>query len=188
MKARPHGDAPVCQGRAQCLCVHVLRDNGKHPRLGRQVWQGKHLQSREPPQALRRLEGQLPLSGADGLRPQLADESDPRQQPCDAGHIVGARLQPIRQEVRHLLLDRDAAGAALQQCADGDVLPAQQYAGSLGAVQALVARHGDEGRTRPAQADRQRSRGLRSVDDERDAAFPAQRGNGGHGQHIAVDI
>ncbi|CAN4043963.1 Enoyl-CoA hydratase/isomerase family protein, partial [Dysosmobacter welbionis] len=121
-----------------------------------------------------------PLSGADGLRPQLADESDPRQQPCDAGHIVGARLQPIRQEVRHLLLDRDAAGAALQQCADGDVLPAQQHAGPLGAVQALVARHGDEGRPQGRHVQGQHPGGLGRVDDEGYLPLPADSGDSLH--------
>ena len=37
--------------------------------------------------------------------PWLPHEPDPRQQPGDAGHVVGARLQPVRQEVRHGLLD-----------------------------------------------------------------------------------
>mgnify|MGYP001525449631 FL=1 len=97
-----------------------------------------------------------------------------------------ARLVAVRQEIRHALIERIAPRAALQQR-----LPrraAQQQARPLRAIQSLVPRHGNEGRARPMQTDRQRSRGLRGIDDERDAAFPAQRGNGGHGQHIAVDI
>ncbi len=36
----------------------------------------------------------------------LLHKPQPFQQPCDARHIVGPGLQPVRQLLRHLLQDR----------------------------------------------------------------------------------
>ena len=94
----------------------------------------------------------------DALQASVLHEAEPFQQSGDSRYIMSARFQPVRQEIRHLLLDGKAAGPALQQGADLDLTAAQQNAGALGPIQSLVAGHGDEGRAQLRHVQRQDAR------------------------------
>ena len=110
-----------------------------------------------------------------GLCPLSADKANARQQACDPWHIVGPSLYAVRQEVRHLLTERNTPRAALQQRSRDLTVPAQEHAGALWAVQPLVSRHGDKGRAERVQLERQDARGLRGVHDQGNSLRAAER-------------
>ncbi|MPN06103.1 hypothetical protein SDC9_153358 [bioreactor metagenome] len=97
-------------------------------------------------------------------------------------------LQPVRQKLRHFLLDGYAAGASLQQRTCLRLFAAEQNAGALRTIQPLVARHGDERRAQRRHIQRQDSGGLGCVDDEGYAPLPANGGNGLHRLHRSEDV
>ena len=169
----PHGDPGLRQTGGGLLAVEVPAAERQNAALPRPR---EHLHARQLPKAARRKGRECALLRQQLFRPPLAHKAQASQQAADAADVVRARLVAVRQEIRHALTERIAPRAALQQRLPR--LAAQQQARPLRAIQPLVPRHGNEGRARPMQTDRQRSRGLRSIDDERDAAFPAQRGNG----------
>ena len=124
--------------------------------------------------------------GQDALRPLGPDVAEALQQAGDARHVVGARLQPVGEELRHLLEGGGAARAPLEKglC----LRAAQQQAGALGAVKALVPRHGDEGRSQLSHPHRQAAGGLGGVQHKGDPPRPAQGGDLPNRQHEAEYI
>ena len=100
-------------------------------------------------------------------------EAQPCLQTRDAGHIVRTDLQPVRQEVRHGLLERRAARAAVEERCG--VVRAQQKSSPLRAVKPLVSRHGDKGRAERVQLERQDASGLRGVHDQGNSLRAAER-------------
>ena len=186
VEPRPDGDAPPAQGLPRRLAVHAVNPEGEHAGLGRRLLRLKHRDTGNPGQCLPRRTEQPALMGQDALRPLGPDVAEALQQSGDARHVVGARLQPVRQEIRHFrrggIAPRPPGNQRLRQDA------AQQQAGALGAVKALVAGHGDIGRSQLPQGDRNASGGLGRIQDEGDAALPAQRRHRLRRQHIAEHI
>jgi len=150
------GDVPAAQRLPQLLTVHPRYPEGEYSGLLARVFAPEHLHPRELGERLPHLDGQGPLMAADGLYPLLFHEAQSLQQPGDPGDVVGPRLQTVGQEVRHLLPDGFTSRAPLQQRRRG--LSAEQKTGPLGAVQPLVARHGDEGCPQFLQMDREAAR------------------------------
>ena len=113
-------------------------------------------------------------------------KAHPGFQSGDAGHVQRSGLQPIRQELRHLLLQRLAAGSAFKQrfCR----MIAKQKTRPLRAVKPLMSWHGAKRRAQRTKIKRQHPGALRSVHDQRDCRTAAQRGYALDRQHIAEDI
>ena len=188
VEPRPDGDAPLRQGLSHRLRVPARDPEGDHPRLCRPIRRGKHLHIRQPRQLLRRPAGQGILMVPNGVCPLLADKPDPRQQSGDAGHIVGPGLQPVRQKVRHILAEGQAAGTPFHQWPGHRPLPAQQHAGALGAVKALVARHGNIRRPKAFQVQRQDPGGLGGIDHQGHTPAAADLRNSLHRLHKAEHV
>ena len=110
-----------------------------------------------------------------GLCPLSAEKANARQQACDPRHIVGPGLYAVRQEVRHLLTERNTPRAALQQRSRDLTVPAQEHTGALWAVQPLVSRHGNIRRPKAFHIDRQDTGRLGGVHDQRHPPAAAKR-------------
>ena len=126
--------------------------------------------------------------GQDFVQSSPADIPDASQQARDARHVEGSRLQAVRQKVRHPLLDGLAARSPFQKGPGGDVLPAEQHASALGAIEPLMSRHGDEGGPQGLHVQGENSRGLGCVNDEGNTPVPADGGNLPHWLDEAEDI
>ena len=133
------GDAAVCQKFGGAFAV-LPRNEGNGSRL---VGAMENLH----PQLFKSgsTSDCLPVLGSGNGFPMGQHMADTRLQPGGAGDIDSACLQPLGQQIWHILADGFAACATKEQ---GRRFPAaQQQARSLRAEEAFVAGHGDKGRT-----------------------------------------
>ena len=124
--------------------------------------------------------------GIDAVKPGLAHIADALPETGDAADVMGAGLQPVRQVIRHGLGNAVRAGATAEQ---GAARPGtDQDAGTLGAKEPLMPRHGNKGRAQPFIVHLQNPRRLGGVNDEGNPLLPAQAGNVIDGQDIAEHV
>ena len=138
MKPRPQGEAPPGESLSQGLRRDLPVPEGQHPHLLRPL-EDLHPGNLHEPILCPAAEGALVL--LDGIRPDLLHKADARQKPRDAGYVVGPGLQPVREEIRHVLLLRKAPGPPLQERDRRLALPAEKDSRPLGAQESLMPRH-----------------------------------------------
>ena len=146
----------------------------------------EQLRAVDAAQQLRRVHGQPPLVDGDAVDARLPDEPQSLQQPRDARHIMGARLQPVGKLLWHVLQKGLRAGTTLQQ--RRSLVAAQQQSCALRAVQSLVPRHGDKCRPQLPHGHRQHPCRLGGVQHEGHVCLPAQRRNVLHRQTVAEHV
>ena len=96
---------------------------------------------------------QLPLMQQDASGALRAHKVDARSKSRYAGNVVCAGLQTVGQKVGHLLPQRVAARAALDE--RQRIRAAEQKSRPLRAVKPLVSRHGDKRRAERGKVERQ---------------------------------
>lgn len=101
MEPGPEGDPPAAQGLPHLLAVPPLHAEGEHPALNRRVLRLEGGHAGDGTQALSHASDEPGLLGGDILHPQVVYIAQALQQAGDAGHVVGARLQAVGQEVGH---------------------------------------------------------------------------------------
>ena len=184
MEPRPQGHVLASQSLPDLLAVPVLHPEGEYSGLSPRGQ--KYLHPRQAAQTLPNMADQLGFLGSDVLHPLVLDKAQSLQQSGDTGHVVGPRLQPVREEVGHRLAHGFAARPPLQQ--GGRVPAAQQQAGALGPVQPLMPRHCHKGRPQPLKVQGQTAGGLGGINNQGHPSGPAKGGDLGHGQDKAKDI
>ena len=93
--------AAGAEGVSKGLAVHSRRDDRKHRRLRAGVSAEKAPQSRNTGDGAVEAIHQRALPLSDVLYPEQRKIADAGKKPGDPGHVVGARLQTVRQEFRH---------------------------------------------------------------------------------------
>ena len=110
MEPRPHGDPLLPQPVGHPTRVPPGHAEGENAPLAALFPRPVDLHPGHPAQTLGRLTDERRLMAEQGRMPRRRRNRSPSQQTRRPGDVVGARLQPVRQKIRHIGLPGQAPG------------------------------------------------------------------------------